>query len=269
MIENSREGIFKLLLELTAVPSISATSGEVEMAQKIYHKLASLAYFQAHPEYLQLLPLKKESLGRSTVFALIKAEPAVKKTVILTGHYDVVDVECFGVLKQYAFDPMEYTRRLYRENLPKEAKRDLESGNYIFGRGVSDMKCGLAIQMALMAEASSNPGKLGLNLMFLAVPDEENNSTGMREALSHLVQIRDKFELDYAVAINCEPSGPGAADDRYRYIFTGTIGKIMPFFYVVGKESHVGEYFGGLECKSIGLMFKPSAGSKSRICRQG
>lgn len=263
MIENSREGIFKLLLELVSVPSISATAGEIEMALQIYRKLASLSYFQAHPEYLELLPIKQDPLGRRAVFALVKAEPVVKKTVILTGHYDVVDVEGFGTLKQYAFDPVEYTRRLSAENLPEEAERDLESGNYIFGRGVSDMKCGLAIEMALLSEASCNPRNLGLNLMFLAVPDEENNSTGMRGAVSHLAQIRDKFDLDYVAAVNCEPSGPGAPDDRHRYIFTGTIGKIMPVFYIVGKESHVGEYFEGLNanllasCLTLALEANP------------
>ncbi|MCR4431321.1 MAG: M20/M25/M40 family metallo-hydrolase [Tepidanaerobacteraceae bacterium] len=251
MIENSREGIFKLLLELAAVPSISATAGEIKMALQIYRKLASLSYFQAHPEYLELLPIKQDPLERQIVFALVKAEPEVKKTVILTGHYDVVDVEGFGALQQYAFNPLEYTRRLSAENLPEDAKRDLESGNYIFGRGVSDMKCGLAIEMALLAEASRNPGNLGLNMMFLAVPDEENNSSGMRGAVSRLIQIRDEFDLEYVAAINCEPSGPGAPDDRHRYIFTGTVGKIMPVFYIIGKESHVGEYFGGLNASLI------------------
>jgi len=266
LIENSREGILELLLELVSVPSISATPGELEMAGMIHRKLAELPYFKAHPGYLKLLPIKNDPLERQAVFAIVKAESGVASTVILTGHYDVVDVEGFGALKQYAFDPVEYTRRLSAEKLPEDAGKDLGSGNYIFGRGVSDMKCGLAMEMALLSEASRSPASLKSNLAFLAVPDEENNSAGMRGAISHLVDLQKELNLEYAAAINCEPSGPGAPDDRYRYIFTGTIGKIMPLFYVVGKESHVGEYFEGLNaglmasCLSLVLEANPEFG---------
>lgn len=246
MIENNHEGIFKLMLELVSVPSISATPGEIKMARMIYGKLEELPYFKNHPDYLKLLPINNDPLERQVVFALVKAGPSVKKTIILTGHYDVVAVEGYGALKEYAFDPVEYTRRLSKEKLPEDAAKDLESGNYIFGRGVSDMKCGLAIEMALLAEAAQNPCKLSANLAFLAVPDEENNSTGMRGAVSHLMELEKELGLDYIAAINCEPSGPGAPDDDHRYIFTGTVGKIMPFFYFVGKETHVGDYFNGL-----------------------
>lgn len=251
MIENSREGIFKLMLELVSVPSISETTGELEMAGLIYRKLAELPYFKENPEHLKLLPVKNDPLGRQAVFAVVKAGSGVSRTVILTGHYDVVDAEGCGALKSYAFDPLEYTRRLSFEELPEDARKDLESGNYIFGRGVSDMKCGIAIEMALLSEASCNPAGLKINLAFLAVPDEENNSAGMRGAVSHLVDLQKEMGLEYIAAINCEPSGPGAPDDESRYIFTGTVGKIMPLFYMVGKETHVGKYFEGLNANLL------------------
>ena len=31
--------------------------------------------------------------------------------------------------------------------------------------------------------------------------------------------------------------------DENKYVYIGTVGKLMPSFYVVGKETHVGESF--------------------------
>ena len=87
----------------------------------------------------------------------VKAEPETKRTIILTGHLDVVDTSESRALSGLAFHPEEYTKRVAELDLPEEAARDLQSGRYLFGRGVMDMKCGLAIEMALLAEYSRNP----------------------------------------------------------------------------------------------------------------
>ncbi|NLA90070.1 MAG: M20/M25/M40 family metallo-hydrolase, partial [Synergistaceae bacterium] len=97
---------------------------------------------------------------------------------IITGHYDVVDAEAYGPLKDLAFSPLELPRRAGELELPEEARKDLESGEYLFGRGVSDMKGGIALMMAFLAEAARK-GDFPANLLFLAVPDEENTSAGM------------------------------------------------------------------------------------------
>ncbi|WP_205417899.1 M20/M25/M40 family metallo-hydrolase, partial [Escherichia coli] len=60
----------------------------------------------------------------------------------------------------------------------EEARRDLESGDWIFGRGTADMKSGLIVQAAVLAELSENPDALDVNLLYLAVADEENNACG-------------------------------------------------------------------------------------------
>ena len=51
------------------------------------------------------------------------------------------------------------------------------------------MKAGIAIQMALLAEYSQKPEELPVNIGFLAVVDEENNSAGMRAAITHLAKL--------------------------------------------------------------------------------
>ncbi|HPI98786.1 MAG TPA: M20/M25/M40 family metallo-hydrolase, partial [Synergistales bacterium] len=148
------------------------------------------------------------------------------------------------------FDPEEYTRRIGDMSISAEARSDLQSGDWLFGRGVADMKLGIAIEMCLLAEFSENPEGLGANILFLAVPDEENTSAGMRGAIPYLAAFQEEQGLDFLACINTEPtvttSSVGAGG-----IFLGSIGKIMPFFFCLGRESHVGEYFEGLSASLI------------------
>jgi len=252
VLENTRKGIYALLLDLVRIPSVSASpSGENRLAVFLRNRLAELPYFQENPKNLFLADLEGDPLRRTSLFAFVEAVPSTPRTVILTGHYDVVDVDVCGALKTWAFDAEEYTRRIGDVPLPEEAARDLASGNYLFGRGVMDMKCGLAIQAALLAEYAADPGKLGVNLLFLAVPDEENNSAGMRLSVPHLVRFARERGLDYLACIDGEPSdagfcgGKGGGNASRRMYFVGTAGKIMPAFLFLGKEAHAGEYFGG------------------------
>lgn len=251
MIQYSRDGIYKLLLELCSVSSISASpKGENLAASMIYGKLAELDYFRSHPEDLQLLPIEGDHLGRNIVTALVRAVPETNRTVIVTGHFDVVDVDVCGSLKDIAFDPEEYTRRIGEISISEEARQDLESGNYLFGRGVADMKAGIAIEMALLAELSTKREQLKGNILFLGVPDEENTSAGMRGAVPFIAGFQDEMGLDLLACINTEPT---VTSDRVGSgrIYTGSIGKIMPFYLCVGKESHVGEYFEGISASLI------------------
>lgn len=251
MIQFDRDGIYRLLLELCSVRSVSASpEGENRAASLIYEKLSEIEYFRNNPEDLKLLPVEGDQLGRNIVTALVRAVPETSKTVIITGHFDVVDVQVCGPLGEIAFDPEEYSKKIGEMPISREARLDLESGNYLFGRGVADMKAGIAIEMALLSDLSSKRDELNGNILFLAVPDEENNSAGMRGAVPYLAGFQDEQGLDFLACINMEPTvtskrvGGGS-------IYTGTIGKIMPFYLCVGKEAHVGEYFEGISASLI------------------
>ena len=163
--------------------------------------------------------------------------------LILTGHFDVVDTSEARTLADVAFRPEEYTRKISELKLPTEAREDLESGKFLFGRGVIDMKTGIAIQMALLAKYSQEPENLPVNIAFLAVGDEENNSAGMRAAISFLADMQAQ-EYDFLACINSEGVIPKFPGDTNRYVDIGSAGKIMPMFYCVGRESHVGQYAG-------------------------
>jgi len=70
------------------------------------------------------------------------------------------------------------------------------------------------------------------------VGDEENNSAGMRAAISFLAQMQDEG-YDFIACMNSEGVIPKFPGDTNRYVDIGSVGKIMPMFYCVGRESHV------------------------------
>ncbi|MGC9373122.1 MAG: M20/M25/M40 family metallo-hydrolase [Thermovirgaceae bacterium] len=246
MIKASRESILQLILDLVKIPGVTRTPEELETGRFIRRKLETIPWVKTHPESVIDVPLAGDPFGRSIVGCLLKAKPQKTETVILTGHYDVVGVGDFGPLRHLAFSPLEYTRALADAGLEGEVLEDLASGEYLFGRGIMDMKAGLAVEMALLAEASESPGTLGVNLLFLAVPDEEDSSRGMRRAVSFLSELQEQEGLTYKGAILTEPSSAGAPKEAGETVFTGTAGKLMPFFYCLGAGSHVGQYFRGL-----------------------
>jgi arginine utilization protein RocB len=233
----------QLLCRLVEYPSISGTEAEVLLAQYIAEQLLTLDYFQGNNEFVQLHPTGD---GRYFVTALVKKAEQVRDTVILVSHFDVVDVQDYGAWKDAAFSPEELTKRFYeqKQQLPADVQADIEEGEWLFGRGVMDMKCGLALHMSMIEQACH--GKFDGNLLLLAVPDEEVNSAGMRASVPVLVEMAEKYGLTYRLVLNSEPMFTRYPGDKTNYIYTGSIGKVLPGFYCYGKETHVGEPFSGL-----------------------
>ena len=85
----------------------------------------------------------------------------------------------YGNLQEYSNRPFELMEKFKEIELPPSAKRDLESGEYIFCRGLFDMKTGDAAIMAVMEDMSKHLDELEGNLIFSAVCDEEGNSGGV------------------------------------------------------------------------------------------
>ena len=108
---------------------------------------------------------------------------------------------------------------------------------------------GLALHMQLIEKASVE--KWPINLILTTVPDEEVNSAGMRAAVIELVRIREEHDLTYKLFLNSEPSFSQNPTDIKEYIYTGTIGKIMPAALFYGKETHVGEPMKGMTANYI------------------
>ncbi|MCZ2258609.1 M20/M25/M40 family metallo-hydrolase [Sporosarcina sp. G11-34] len=244
---NTPEKLRALLCELVSWDSRTLTEGEVTFAPKLEAKLTRLSYFQENPNHLEL---HDAGLGRQTVTALYK-HPEATETIVLISHFDTVQTEEYGVLEALAFNPEELTRKLHdhKDELPEQARIDLETGKYLFGRGTMDMKMGLALHIAMIEKASIE--QWPINLLLTTVPDEEVNSAGMRVAVSELVRLREVHGLTYKLFLNGEPSFSQGPEDNKEYIYSGTIGKIMPSALFYGKETHVGEPMRGITANYI------------------
>jgi len=255
MLEFTREGMLALTKELVAIPSVSHTAGENDCARYIHDLLAQEGFFQEHPDFLRLLPVENGGLERLAVLAFVPSGKATERTVLLNGHFDVVDTDVCGELAQAAYNADAYTRLIAGRDMPDEARKDLESGNWLFGRGVMDMKSGLAMYMCFLAHMARHRSELGVNLLFFAVPDEEGNSTGMRGALPGLCTFTREHGLDLIAALSGEPafwtSRSSSNSEPVRIFYTGTTGKIMPMFFCVGREAHVGYSFDGVNAAAL------------------
>lgn len=236
-----------LLYELVRWDSRTLTEGEKEFAHKLKRKLLELDYFQTNSRYLNL---HHAGMDRFAVTALYKNDQ-IRDTIVLLSHYDTVHTGEYGDLGELAFQPKALRNALKerKDDLPEDARNDLESGEYIFGRGTMDMKMGLALHMRLLEQAIVE--KWPINLLLVTVPDEEVNSAGMRAVVPELLRLEKAHKLNYKLFLNGEPSFSQTPGDENHYIYSGSIGKIMPTALIYGKETHVGEPLSGITSNYI------------------
>ena len=243
--ETDSDEMLRFLLDFCAVSTVNGSEhGENDGAQFLYDSLKNIEYFKEHPDCLFLQPVEDDPLGRCNLAAFLKAPLSTAKTVILSGHIDTVDTEVCGSLKNLAFHPAKYTAALLKTDLKEDIRRELQSGDYLAGRGTADMKSGLAAQWAVMKYYAGNMEKLKVNLLWIPVIDEENNANGIHQAVRYFSSLQQEgFEL-----LCCIDSEPTITPDSKEYgrIYLGTIGMVTPFVLAVGKESHVGEYYEGI-----------------------
>jgi arginine utilization protein RocB len=246
MIDKKR--MYENMKRLVSVPSVSGSKEERKGAFAIESLLYELDYFKEHKDKVKLLPLFDDLLDRSIVVAFLEIHPGNPKTVILSGHYDVVDVEEYGHLQDIAYDVEEITKRINEMPLDEDTLRDYESGEWIFGRGTADMKYGHALCLELLDHYSKNPDDIDGNLLYVAVCGEETNSEGMLRAIPFFNEFAKEKKLDYEAFLLTECyMMEDQARDKNHYIHYGSSGKIMPMFFFVGESTHFGEPFLGLD----------------------
>lgn len=244
----SRDSILQLTNELVSVESVVNTTGEIAVATHLYEHLKSFPYFQQHPEQLILSRTVNDEVERYNVLAVVRGtkEPG-DKTVILMGHTDTVGIEDYNHLKDKACHPDALMDALQNESLPALVKEQLDSGEWHFGRGVLDMKSGVASHVYLLHYYSEHPEELSGNLLLLAECDEEDSSHGVLSSLKDLKKWREEYGFDYIALINSDFVAPRYEGDPNRYIYKGTVGKLLPSFYITGYETHAGSAFEGLD----------------------
>lgn len=244
--------IEEIAISLTEQLSVVETTGEIDSVNKVYEIFSEMDYYKQNPKDLSFVDVPNDPWKRKSVMAMLRGKKGnSNKTVIMIGHTDTVGISDYGNLKEYANKPYELTEMFKRVSIPEEAKKDLDSGNYLFGRGLFDMKTGDAIIMAVMEKISNNLEDFEGNLIFCAVCDEEGNSGGMLSCIPELVKIKEEEGLEYLALLDTDYMTSEYEGDENKYVYIGTVGKLMPSFYIVGKETHVGESFKGIDPNSI------------------
>lgn len=244
--------IKELTIELTEINSVVGSKEENDAVERVYEKFSQMKYFRDNPTMFKYVDLENDNLNRKSVLAYIKGEKGnSKKTVVLIGHTDTVGTSDYGTIKEYATKPLELKDKIKNVSIPEDALNDLESGEYLFGRGIFDMKCGLSTLITIVEELSNNVEDLEGNIVFAAVSDEEGNSGGMLNVVPELVKLRDKENFDYQALVDTDYMAPRYEGDEAKYIYVGTVGKLMPSFYIVGSEAHGGDPFRGLDPNHI------------------
>ena len=206
--------------------------------------IAREPYFQAHPDHARVEPIGNDPFERSNVLALVRGTGSC--TVVLTGHFDVVSAANYGPLEPWAFEPEILREKLIadlcqsaRSQSEHLALRDLESGEFLPGRGLLDMKSGLAAGLVALYRFAQLEERFG-NLIFLALADEEVQSHGARGAISQLEALIQEFNLEIDCVINLDATGDTGDGGEGQAVYYGSVGKLLVSAYVAGIDTHAG-----------------------------
>ena len=246
-------------LALTAIPSVTGTPDEAGFAGRLVELLRASPAFADWPDDVWTVPVPGGLPGRACVCALLRGQGA--RTVVLTGHFDTVGIGDYGDLQPLACEPEALKPRLLERlaggaatAAERLARADLEGADFLPGRGLLDMKAGLAAALAVMEAAAADPQRTG-NLLFLAVPDEEVNSAGARAAAAVLPELARERGLDIVAAINLDSLVEDGDGSTGRAVALGTIGKLLPSALVVGRATHASDAFRGFNaCALAGAL---------------
>ncbi|MGN0145132.1 MAG: M20/M25/M40 family metallo-hydrolase [Clostridium sp.] len=246
------EEMESLTKKLVSISSVNTSEGEKKVAVYIEKYLREIPYFKKNEDHVIIQKLKNDSLDRRNVFAYIKGKKDNNgDTIIFHGHMDTVGVEDFGSLKEYAFDCDELLKRMLEMDLPEEVHDDLASGDWMPGRGACDMKSGVAVFMVLLKYLSEKADDLKGNILLSVNPVEENLHTGIIEGLEVLEMLKEKEGFNFKFAINNDYICPLYKGDPKKYVYMGSVGKLLPCFYIQGKETHVGQCFEGFDATRV------------------
>jgi arginine utilization protein RocB len=247
------DDVRRCTLSLARIRSVSPGDGENDVAHQVLGLLREGGLEGAYTD-MGLDAIAGDAHGRHNAYAFLRG--ASPQTVVLLGHIDTVGTQDYGPLEQWATDPEGLAERIDAlAALAPEIRADLDAnpGDWMFGRGVVDMKSGDAANIAVMRHFAqlAREGRLPLSMVLLATPDEENESAGVLQAVRFLLRLRQEHGLTYAGCINTDYSTSRYPGDPNWYIYTGTVGKLLPSFLVVGRESHVGDPFAGFDANLL------------------
>lgn len=253
---------------LVNMRSVSPGEGEIAVAREVLRMLQEDGLEQSYTS-IGLDPLVGDAFGRQNACAFLRGSSP--HTIVLLGHIDTVDTQDYGALEPFALDPDALARHEQAlASITPGLEDDLREhpGDWMFGRGCIDMKSGVAANIAVTRHMAklARAGELPLSVVLIATPDEENESAGVLQAVQYLLRLREQYHLDYLGAINTDYTTALYAGDQHRYIYTGSVGKLLPTFLVIGHATHVGEPFDGLDANLLAAELMRDLSMNDALC---
>lgn len=240
---------------MVAWNSETGSPGEAEFSGRLRDLLLEIPYFRENPEDIVTVESHGDPVT-SNVIAIMRGTG--RRTLALAGHFDTVSIANYHELAHLACNPGQLRdalladlRSRHLSDQETRALADLESGDFEPGRGMLDMKSGLAAGIAVLERFAGDPGRRG-NLVLLATPDEERESRGMRSLRDALPALMREKQLEIEAAINMDATSDQTDGSLGRAIYTGTIGKLLPFAFVIGQSAHAAYPFEGISAQLIG-----------------
>lgn len=237
--------------KLVKIPSINGTLGEYMKAEQIKQWISSFPYFKKNPHLVWDQPIPGDSANRRNVFALVKGEQGSNRTVIYHGHLDTVGVKDFGNLEEHASDPEKLKSYFQTFEGDSDVRKAAMSSDWMFGRGSLDMQSGDAVHLVNLLYQSEHAKQLNGNVLVMFNPDEEAEHRGIIHAIEELTRLKNEHALNYVCAVNTDFISPLYEGDTTKYLYTGAAGKLLPSFYIYGREAHVGETLSGIDSTLI------------------
>ena len=220
----------EIALEITSWPSVTGTPEEALFSLRLVNYLQHLGFPEAWKT-----AIAGDALGRSNVFVLKRGRSS--RCIVLAGHFDTVPTTDYGDLEGLALNAVVLREamiaRLEQTGENALALADLKSGDFLPGRGLLDMKSGLAAGLAALEHYDG-----GCSLLLVATPDEEDRSAGMRAAAPEIARIAAELRLQVDLVINLDAISDQGDGSRGRVAAMGSIGKQLLTAFVVGREAH-------------------------------
>lgn len=237
---------------LTRFASVTGSDGERDLPAALAARLGQLPLWQGCE--IWLIPAEGDARGRFCLAALARGTGS--ETLLLTGHFDTVAIEDYGDLRALATDPEPLRDALLAQlqgaTTPAEilARDDFQSGAFLPGRGLLDMKAGLAAALAAMEDFLLQLQRVG-NLLFVAVPDEEVNSVGARALAASMPEIERERGIRLVGAINLDCIGDRGDGTVGRSVALGSVGKLLPTALVIGQPTHASHPLQGVNAAAL------------------
>lgn len=254
----------KLFYRMVETDSTNNTPGEIEMANLLFEIIKEHSYFQEHPDLCGLEDIPDDSQKRKYPWALYLSKSETSKTVVLTGHFDTVSDDNYDLLKPYARHPDELREQMKSKAFSAEVQKDLQSEQWIFGRGTADMKGGLSVLMTQFFSALEGNDPQ-INLLLLPVPDEEGYSVGIRGSVSLMLHLKKLYSLEFLLLITSESH---IRTDGKMLCSAGVVGKVQINIVTAGIPAHIRNYYAGCNPIQMSARIAAAIDGNAELCEQ-